>query len=189
MTRFGSTEALVVACLRARDERRRAWLTERIVAAGDARERILATFDALDEWMAADNPRGCAMVNAYAEIADPDHPARRVGEERKAWLRGLYAELAADAVARDCGRAGGPVADPARRSHHRPRRREPCRCGDLGQGCRPDPAGRRCGAQHTPAQLSCSSCTSGLAEAYLQSPTHWAPPTSPPPLEVFDEHR
>ncbi|MQA25800.1 MAG: TetR family transcriptional regulator [Micromonosporaceae bacterium] len=99
--RFGSKESLVVAYLEARDERWRRWLTDRLAAADDPRQRILLSFEALDEWMARENPRGCAFGNAYAELSDPRHPARAVAQAQKTWLLGRYAELAREAGVAD----------------------------------------------------------------------------------------
>ncbi len=47
--------------------------------------------------MGRESPRGCAFINAFAEIADPAHPARRVAEEQKAWMRGYLTRLAGGA--------------------------------------------------------------------------------------------
>ncbi|MFG1999581.1 TetR/AcrR family transcriptional regulator [Spirillospora sp. NPDC048911] len=95
--RFGSKEALVVAYLRARDERWRAYLTGSIEGVGDARQRVLATFDALGEWLRTESGRGCAMVNALAELPDRAHPGHRAAADQKAWLRTLYADLVREA--------------------------------------------------------------------------------------------
>lgn len=97
--RFGSKQQLVVAYLRARDTRWRDFLDARLDPNSTARARIGATFEALDAWMGEENPRGCAMVNAYAELSDPEHPGRAVAEEQKRWLRGLYTGLAQEAGA------------------------------------------------------------------------------------------
>ncbi|MFL1377741.1 MULTISPECIES: TetR/AcrR family transcriptional regulator [unclassified Nocardiopsis] len=99
--RFGSKSALVARYLSARDARWRAHLESRLESAATARERVAATFDALEEWVARESPRGCSMVNAHAEIADPDHPGRAVVQEQKRWLRALYADLARRTGARD----------------------------------------------------------------------------------------
>jgi AcrR family transcriptional regulator len=97
---FGSKDALVAAYLGARDERWRRHVTERVERepAGSV-ERLLATYDALGEWMDRENPRGCAFVNAAAELVEPGHPGLRVVHDEKRWLRGLYASLAAEAGA------------------------------------------------------------------------------------------
>lgn len=95
--RFGSKDALILAYLRARDERWRDFVTTRIAAVPDARERVLATFDALEAWQADEPERGCSMVNACAELPDASHPVHGAAAEQKAWLRGLYARLIDDA--------------------------------------------------------------------------------------------
>lgn len=99
--RFGSKQQLVVAYLRARDTRWRDFLGARLDPGVSARERLLTSFDALGEWMDQENQRGCAMVNAYAELSDPEHPGRAVAREQKLWLRGLYTDLAREAGAAD----------------------------------------------------------------------------------------
>lgn len=100
--RFGSKDRLVATYLRARDERWRAWLTGDVTAhARTPRARLLRTFDALEGWMRRVGPRGCAFVNALAELPDPDHPARAVIADQKRWLRDYLTELAADTDAAD----------------------------------------------------------------------------------------
>ncbi|QSB15403.1 TetR/AcrR family transcriptional regulator [Natronosporangium hydrolyticum] len=94
--RFGSKDELVAAYLRARDERWRRWLTD---ATGHGRpaERLLASFDALDQWLREESPRGCSFLNALAELPDPAHPARAVITGQKRWLRDHLQQLAAPA--------------------------------------------------------------------------------------------
>ncbi|MGW0738071.1 TetR/AcrR family transcriptional regulator [Streptomyces sp. NPDC002851] len=102
--RFGSKEALVAAYLRERDVRYRAWVEERS-APGSGAERLLAVFDAHRQWLTRpENPRGCAFVNAAAEIPESGHPGRAVIEGQKSWLRGYLRELCAEAGAAEPGR-------------------------------------------------------------------------------------
>ncbi|GLZ46157.1 TetR family transcriptional regulator [Actinomycetospora sp. NBRC 106375] len=86
--RFGSKDELVAAYLRARDERWRERVTAAVEAETDPRRRALAPFAVLEDW-AAD--RGCAFVNAFAELDDPGHPGRAVVTGEKEWLRALFA--------------------------------------------------------------------------------------------------
>ncbi len=96
--RFGSKDQLIVAYLRDRDQHWREWLGSYVEHhATTPREKLLVTFDALAEWMRRNHPRGCAFVNAHAELADTDHPARRVIAEHKNWVRHYLASLARDA--------------------------------------------------------------------------------------------
>ncbi|MDL4818113.1 TetR/AcrR family transcriptional regulator [Actinomadura opuntiae] len=99
--RFGSKEALVLAYLRARDARWREFMTRRIDAVPGPRDRVLATFDALGEWLSTECGRGCSMVNACAELPDPRHPVHGVAAEQKSWVRDLYAGLVADGTLAD----------------------------------------------------------------------------------------
>ncbi|MFD8225737.1 TetR/AcrR family transcriptional regulator [Streptomyces massasporeus] len=95
--RFGSKEQIVVEYLAARDERWRAFLDERLDAAGPAPgERVLAVFDASRAWAEEFSPRGCSMVNAHAEISDPAHPAHPIITGQKRWMLALFTSLAAE---------------------------------------------------------------------------------------------
>ena len=95
--RFGSKDALVALYLLRRAHRWRDHLLARLdVASGDDRERVvLAVFDALETWMGT-QLRGCAFVNAYAELGDGAHPAVPVIRAEKAWMRRLFDTLAGD---------------------------------------------------------------------------------------------
>lgn len=100
--KFGSKDKLVAAYLRTRDERWRVWIEEFVERrGGSATERLLSTFDALEEWMERENYRGCGFVNAAAEFPDADHPARVAVLEQKRWIRGYLTELAIEAGAED----------------------------------------------------------------------------------------
>ncbi|MFJ6389353.1 TetR/AcrR family transcriptional regulator [Streptomyces sp. NPDC091972] len=95
--RFGSKEQIVVEYLADRDERWRAYLLERLAAAGPgAADRVRAVFEASREWMDANSPKGCGMVNAHAEISDPAHPAYAVITGQKQWMLRLFTDLAPD---------------------------------------------------------------------------------------------
>jgi AcrR family transcriptional regulator len=95
--RFGSKDALVALYLLRRAHRWRDHLLARLDAASDGdRERVvLAVFDALETWMGTQR-RGCAFVNAYAELGDGEHPAVPVIRAEKAWMRALFDTLAGD---------------------------------------------------------------------------------------------
>ncbi|MET4924537.1 TetR/AcrR family transcriptional regulator [Streptomyces sp. PSRA5] len=98
--RFGSKEQIVVEYLAARDERWRALLDEGLAAAPPSpAEHVLAVFDASRTWSEANGSRGCAMVNAHAEIDDPEHPAYALITGQKAWLLELFTSLAREFLA------------------------------------------------------------------------------------------
>lgn len=88
---FRSKERLVDAYLRRRMERWRVFCSERIT------EDPLTVFDALAEWH-VDDERGCAFVNAWAEIGGTDHVACAVVREDKQWMRDLFVRLAGEPV-------------------------------------------------------------------------------------------
>ncbi|WP_235915369.1 TetR/AcrR family transcriptional regulator [Puerhibacterium puerhi] len=100
--RFGSKERLVVEYLRERDRQWRGVLDPLLAAAGpDPRARLAAVFAASADWAADRGRRGCGMINAHAEISDPDHPAYAVIVGQKRWMLDLFTGIARDAGAPD----------------------------------------------------------------------------------------
>ena len=98
--RFGSKDALIALYLLRRAHRWREYLLARLAETGrDRGERgtaqVLIVFDALEAWMGTQR-RGCAFVNAYAELGDSDHPAVPVIRAEKAWMRALFDSLTGD---------------------------------------------------------------------------------------------
>lgn len=100
---FGSKDRLVAEYLKSRDERWRGWFEGYMegLSGITPKGRLLAVFDAYGEWMWRESPRGCAFINAFAEISDPDHPVQTVIREQKGWMRGYLARLAAEAGAEE----------------------------------------------------------------------------------------
>ncbi|PZR55300.1 TetR/AcrR family transcriptional regulator [Xylanimonas oleitrophica] len=96
--RFGSKDALAVAYLRARDEAWRTLLEETLAARPQpGPERVLALFDAAQAWSGRGMGRGCAAINARAEVADPQHPVALEVARQKAWVRERVRDLCAEA--------------------------------------------------------------------------------------------
>jgi AcrR family transcriptional regulator len=95
---FDGKDALVAAYLRDRHERwMRRW-ERHIAAAADPAAALLAIFDALDEWEREGGAaRGCAFVDAAAELGDRDHPAWSEISAHKEGVRARLVELAQDA--------------------------------------------------------------------------------------------
>lgn len=104
---FRSKDELVLAALQRRDELFRAWLTSSIEQASEKpRERLLALFDALDDWFGeralnALGFHGCAFMKAAGEYDSPDHPVHRAAAEHKQLIVDYLTELAAAAGAAD----------------------------------------------------------------------------------------
>ena len=57
---------------------------------------VLAVFDVLAAWL-REQGRGCAFVNAYAEVGGTGHPAELVIRAEKDWMRQVFVALAGDA--------------------------------------------------------------------------------------------
>jgi AcrR family transcriptional regulator len=95
--RFGSKDALVALYLRRRAE---TWQTRVLRHLGEHPEpgpdRVLVVFDALEDWL-SQQWRGCAFVNAYAEIGGTEHVALPVVHAEKAWMRQLFTALVEEA--------------------------------------------------------------------------------------------
>ena len=99
--RFGSKDELVALYLRRRARRWEAFLGAHLdgVRPDDpcGGERALAVFDALAAWL-RDQDRGCAFVNAYAELGGTGHPGEAVIRTEKEWMRQVFVALAGDEV-------------------------------------------------------------------------------------------
>jgi AcrR family transcriptional regulator len=91
--RFGSKDALVALYLRRRAQRWQAFVHGYVGRAAPGPDRALAVFDALSDWL-AEQDRGCAFVNANAEIGGTGHPGEAVVRAEKAAMRALFTELA-----------------------------------------------------------------------------------------------
>lgn len=102
--RFGSKEALVIAYLQHRDARWR-----NLVDAALARtpepgvDRVLAVFEAAIAWTDENGRKGCAAINARAEVGEGGDDRAVLPEvaRQKAWLLDLFGELCAEAGIRD----------------------------------------------------------------------------------------
>ncbi|MBW0104705.1 TetR/AcrR family transcriptional regulator [Pseudonocardia sp. KRD291] len=84
---FGSKARLVVSYLRERDRLWQAEIDQITASITSPRERVLAVFDAYEEWLSRDRFRGCAFANAAAELPRSDDPAREVVRHHKSAVR------------------------------------------------------------------------------------------------------
>ncbi len=89
---FKSKDELVVAWLRRRDEEWMSWLkgaVERRDGTG-----LLAVFDAMREWFEKPDFRGCAFINAHAELGWSNPAAAEIVASHKQALTEYLARLA-----------------------------------------------------------------------------------------------
>jgi AcrR family transcriptional regulator len=93
--RFGSKDRLVALYLRRRARQWQTFLGGRMNLQPGP-QRVLAVFDALAEWL-REQDRGCAFVNAHAEVGGTGHPAEPVIRAEKAWMRMLFIGLVDEA--------------------------------------------------------------------------------------------
>lgn len=98
---FKSKDELILAALRRRDEKFRNWFMRTVERlASSPQGRLLAIFDALDQWFKEDDFSGCMFVNASAEFADADDPIHMASAEHKIlvlkYIRALCDDTDAD---------------------------------------------------------------------------------------------
>ncbi|NMO55021.1 TetR/AcrR family transcriptional regulator [Actinoplanes sp. TBRC 11911] len=105
---FGSKDELVRAYLEARHERRRSRMLAGLAQFDSPRERLLGVFDVLSSQTVKPQYRGCAFYNATAE-SPPGSVSEDVAKKSRAWTRGLFTELAADAGAHDPAALAGQL--------------------------------------------------------------------------------
>ncbi len=106
--RFGSKDALVALYLVRRARRWQAFLVAELDRHPAGPSRVLAVFDALQAWSTGLD-RGCAFINAYAEIGASNHPGVPVIRAEKAWMRSLFTELVVEAGIHAADRVAGTV--------------------------------------------------------------------------------
>ncbi len=94
---FASKDELVAAVVQVRSDNWHEAIEERIAAARTPATRLLAVFDFLEDFIAEDNFRGCALVNASVEILSPSSPGREIARSNKAANRERIRRLASDA--------------------------------------------------------------------------------------------
>jgi AcrR family transcriptional regulator len=96
---FASKDLLVAECLRQfarQSEAEWDWLAA--AHPGNPRGELIAWLAVMTDHIVAGGGRGCALANAAVELAEKEHPARRVIEEVKRGQR--------DRLVRLCGAAG-----------------------------------------------------------------------------------
>ena len=96
---FGSKDELIAAYLESRHDAMRERMRRAIARRRSPRARLLAPFDIQAELAADEAYRGCAFANATAETHGAS--ADSAVAAYRAWVRGTFSELAAEAGARD----------------------------------------------------------------------------------------
>ncbi len=91
---FGSKDELIATYLRRRDDRWRVWLVDFVDHnSATPRDKPLTTFDAIARWQHDENARGCAFINALAELPEDAGPARAAIRNQKRWMIDYLTEL------------------------------------------------------------------------------------------------
>lgn len=93
--RFGSKDALVAAYLQQRAHRWQSELLHALAESGsdsDPARSIDVVHNHAMRW-AQDGGRGCAFVNAWAEIGGSGHEALAVIQAEKAWMHDLFTQI------------------------------------------------------------------------------------------------
>ncbi len=97
---FGSKEELVAAYLASRHDRTTDRLTKAMGKVDDPREKILAVFDAQAQLYQRSDFNGCAFVAASTE-APSQGLVEQAADRFRAWMRGMFTDLAEQAGAPD----------------------------------------------------------------------------------------
>jgi AcrR family transcriptional regulator len=106
---FGGKAGLVAAVLEQRHAVRSAWIEAWVLREEDPRLRPLAVLAELGAFYEREGSRGCAFLNAAAELVDADHAGRAAVRAEKAWLQGFLADLARGAGLRDADRVASQL--------------------------------------------------------------------------------
>lgn len=104
---YRSKAELVAAALNFQHQTRRRMIEDYLKQRQEQtpEQRLLAVFDWLEEWSSQQGVRGCAFLNAAAELVGPQYElARQVIRQHKEWWQSLWADLARDAGAEDPSR-------------------------------------------------------------------------------------
>ncbi|AFS79585.1 transcriptional regulator, TetR family [Gottschalkia acidurici 9a] len=95
---FPSKDTLVEVYLTERDKYWMSWLENSVAQVKEPREKLLAIFDALDNWFHEDVFRGCAFINAYGEVGTTKSYIHNISKYHKEKLYELILKIAEDAM-------------------------------------------------------------------------------------------
>lgn len=95
--KFSTKEGLIAEVLCQRDQRWMSWFVLSTSKFTDPRDRLLSTFDALEEWFFAPDFNGCAFINAAGELGNTSDVISEVSKQHKVnlleYLESLAIEL------------------------------------------------------------------------------------------------
>lgn len=99
---FGSKEGLIVAVLRRTDEQYREAMRRAVEdSAREPRQRLLATFDFLEDWFRDESFYGCPFMGAAGEYSDRRSPVFQEAVMHKRLVIAYFEELARSAGLHD----------------------------------------------------------------------------------------
>lgn len=98
---YPAKDDLIVAYLHDSDREFWHYFEQNTVTASTAREKLLAFFASLQEYVTSPVCYGCAFLNVAAEYPENDYPGHRVALEHKQAVREHFRALAAEAGARE----------------------------------------------------------------------------------------
>ena len=100
---FASQDELILAYLTRRAQLwTHQWLQGDVMRRGiTPAERLLAVFDAFDEWFASTDFEGCPFLTTMLEVSDDQHPVRQSSVAHLASIRCFLRDLAAAAETDD----------------------------------------------------------------------------------------
>ncbi|MEV0633600.1 helix-turn-helix domain-containing protein [Streptomyces sp. NPDC050619] len=107
---FPSKDLLLAACLVRRDDIARSAIKERVGAIDEPVEKVLGTFDFLDDWFHQPGFRGCVFAGAFGEAGAAAHVVVAAVQAHKRAMRELLTELAVQAGIRDADAVGAQLA-------------------------------------------------------------------------------
>ncbi|MBL4601905.1 MAG: TetR/AcrR family transcriptional regulator [Emcibacteraceae bacterium] len=101
---FKTKEDLILEVLNLRDENYRSWFVRRIEAlASTPVERLLAMFDALDEWFHEETYLSCMFIRASCEYPQSSNPIHKISAKHLRLLQAYVIGLAEQAGVKNPG--------------------------------------------------------------------------------------
>lgn len=97
---YPSKDDLIVAYLERTDREFWEHWEASTAEAGTPRDKLIAFFASLQQYVTTPACHGCALLNVTSEYPEHDHPGHRLALEHKRAVRARFGELAAEAGAR-----------------------------------------------------------------------------------------